>query len=200
MGLPPPRHYVAVILAGGESRRMGLPKALLDAGGETFFVRLCRVFREAGCDVIGVTGADDRAIRDAGPSQVRWVENRDWRSGQWSSVKVGLQAALDAGAERILLHPVDVPRLRAETAGALLSALGMAEAVVPVSSGSRGHPVALTGPAARRVLSLQDVPHLEAALERLGVRELVVDDAGTTQETDTPEEYQTLFGHLPRRA
>jgi molybdenum cofactor cytidylyltransferase len=199
MGLPAARHSVAVVLAGGESRRMGLPKALLDAGGESFLGRLTRVFREAGCEVIVVTGADDRALRDAAPANVALLENRDWRSGQWSSVKLGLQAALDVGAERLLIHPVDVPRLTAASVVALLNALGSAEAAVPVSSGTRGHPVALTASAARRVLSSQDAAHLEEALGRLAVQELAVEDAGTIEEADTPEEYRALFGHAPRR-
>ena len=175
----------AIILAAGESSRMGSPKALLDAGGETFLQRLTRIFREAGCEVIVVSGAHPLAGS---------VENPDWRSGQLSSVRRGL-AATDA--ERVLVHPVDVPLVTPDTVRRVLERLGSAEAVVPTWRGTRGHPLGLTAQAVRKVQAWNDLPHLEGALLRLAAVELAVVDPGVVRSANTPAEYQALFGRPP---
>ena len=48
----------AILLAAGESRRMGSPKALLHYRGQTFIERICTAFLTAGVDeLIVVLGA-----------------------------------------------------------------------------------------------------------------------------------------------
>jgi CTP:molybdopterin cytidylyltransferase MocA len=186
----------AIILAAGESRRMGMPKALLDAGGVSFLVRLARVFVQADCSVWIVTGATPLT----GPSGVAAVENASWRDGQWSSARVGLRAALAAGADRLLVHPVDVPLISPDTARALLSALTHSPAVVAAYRGAGGHPLGLTAASAQALLDAPDLPHLEAGLQRVDARLLDVDDPAVLQEVDTPEEYRALFGRAPQRS
>jgi CTP:molybdopterin cytidylyltransferase MocA len=185
---------LAVILAAGESRRMGLPKALLDAGGETFAARLARVFTEAGCEVLIIVGADAATLRPRLPP-VRIVENAGWSAGQFSSVRVGLG---EAQARAVLVHPVDVPLVRPETVTAVLAALGSSAAVVPTHHGASGHPLGLAAEAVERIVEWNDVPHLEAAVARLNATRLEVPDPAILQEADTPQEYQALFGRPPR--
>jgi molybdenum cofactor cytidylyltransferase len=190
---------VAVILAAGESRRMGLPKALLDAGGETFVGRLCAVFRKAGCDVLVVVGAEAARIRAALPTEATAVENPSWREGQFSSARVGVAAALDAGAEAVLIHPVDIPLVTSQTIRRLLEGLaGSLAAVVPVYASRKGHPLALAAAGARALLASPEAAHLEAALDTLRVEGLPVDDPGVCEEADTPADYEAMFGKPPR--
>jgi molybdenum cofactor cytidylyltransferase len=186
----------AIILAAGESRRMGMPKALLDAGDASFLARLARVFAEADCSVWVVTGDTPLPpLKGVAP-----VENPGWREGQWSSAQVGLRAALAAGAERLLIHPVDVPLISPDTARVVLAALTRLPAVVASYRGTGGHPLGLTAASARVLLEAADLPHLEAGLQRVDARPLDVDDPAVLQEVDTPAEYQALFGRAPRLA
>jgi CTP:molybdopterin cytidylyltransferase MocA len=169
---------------------MGFPKALLDAGGETFAARLARVFAEAGCEVLIVVGAEAASLRPRLPP-VRTVENAGWSAGQLSSVRVGLREARQSA---VLVHPVDVPLVRPDTIARVIAALGSTAAVVPMYRGTPGHPVGLAAEAVERILGWSDVPHLEAAVARLGVTRLEVPDPEILQEADTPDEYQALFG------
>src|SRR6185503_1697115 len=110
--------------AAGEGRRMGLPKALLRyRGAESFLAHLAAVFSEASCEVMAVVGAEAERVQAAHPG-LRAVLNPHWPEGQLSSVHAGLKAALQAGAELIVVHPVDMPDRRAETVTSLCRAVG----------------------------------------------------------------------------
>lgn len=176
---------------------MGVSKALLDAGGATFLEVLSRTFEEAGCRVLAVIGADAATVR-ARHGSAWLVENAAWQRGQFSSAKVGLSAALDAGADVVLVHPVDAPLLRADTVRVVLAATGGHGGAVPVHRGRPGHPLALTRKAAERVLA-GDAPHLEAAQRGLDVVRVDVDDSGVVEDVDTTEAYEKAFGRPPKR-
>ena len=95
---------LAVILAGGQSRRMGVPKALLAAGpGLSFLTLLVETFHAAGIPSLVVLGAHAPEIR-AAHAEVPFVINPHWPEGQLSSVRVGLRAALFQGAQGVLVN------------------------------------------------------------------------------------------------
>ncbi|MGA2134213.1 MAG: nucleotidyltransferase family protein [Bryobacteraceae bacterium] len=143
-----------LILAAGESRRMGSPKALLDYRGETFLDRLIGLF--AGCcsPVIAVLGAQAEEIR-AGlrrSDEARVVENPDFRAGQLSSMQCGLRA-VPAEAERVLFTLVDHPAVSPDTLTALVVAPA-APLCIPCYGGRRGHPILFSKALLREFLAL----------------------------------------------
>ena len=83
----------AVILAGGASRRMGSPKALLPYAGETFVDRLIGVFQSVCDSVIVVLGHEADAIRSGVRRKASFVFNPDHELGQLTSLQCGLRAA-----------------------------------------------------------------------------------------------------------
>src|SRR3954468_1894280 len=116
----------ALILAAGESTRMGTPKALLpDADGRTFVARIVRAFASAGItDIVIVTGSQHDAIEaavaaDRPPVTPRFVRNPDPARGQLSSLWTGLDA-IAADAEGVLMTLVDVPMVHASTIRAVV--------------------------------------------------------------------------------
>jgi len=135
---------VAIVLAAGEGRRMGGPKALLRLGETTFLAHACRLLARPGvASVVAVLGAEaDRVRAEAGvPARVTVVVNERWRKGMLTSVWAGLDAAEALGGEAVLLHPVDHPYVDTATIDAVLGALGGgAEIAVPSHDGRRGHP------------------------------------------------------------
>ena len=134
----------AVVLAAGEGRRLGGPKALAMLGAQPVATAALRAFERP--DVarrVLVLGAAAERIADTldirGETAV--VVNGRWREGMLTSVQSGLDAADALGAEALLLHPVDNPLVAPETVGAVIQALaGGARIAVPSHAGRRGHP------------------------------------------------------------
>ena len=134
---------VAIILAAGEGRRLGGPKALLPIGGTTFGARACALFGGAGAPVVVVLGAQEERVRaDAGlPPEATVAVNPRWREGMLTSVWCGLDAASALGADAVLLHPVDNPLVAPATIEGVLAALARGATIaVPTHAGRRGHP------------------------------------------------------------
>ena len=113
----------AIILAAGESRRLGRPKQLVLWHGETLLDRAVRVAREADCSpVVVVLGASFDEVRAGCRLEgALVVVNESWREGMASSVRAGI-AALEPFASNLrgaLLLVCDQPAVTAEHLKAL---------------------------------------------------------------------------------
>jgi nicotine blue oxidoreductase len=193
----------AVVLAAGEGRRIGRPKALLPLGGTTFLAHVCRLFAGAGArDVVAVLGAEADRVRAAAgiPEGVCVVVNDRWRDGMLTSVWRGLDEAEALGAEAVLLHPVDHPLVDPETVASVCAALEKGAAIaVPTAEGRRGHP----GGFARALFAELRAAPLDrgarAVLDADAARVVhVAGDPGCRAGIDTPADYAARFGTLPR--
>ena len=190
----------AIILAAGEGKRMGMPKALLEyEKGKSFLRALATTFGKAGCDVLAVVGHCAQDVRDNTPD-VRMVENDAWRDGQLSSARAGLRAALDDGADVILVHPVDMPAVRTSTLKTLLTKTDGTDAIVPEFEGAAGHPLVLTRAGAEKILSAQGTATLEEAVSRLQLRRVQTKDPGVVVNVNSPDVYERIFGSAPKLA
>jgi len=193
---------VAIILASGEARRLGHSKALVEhEGGKSFLQSLASTFGKAGCSVLAVLGKDAEVVREQHPA-IHLVENERWRDSQFSSVRAGLDAALEEGADVVLLHPVDMPAVRATTLKTLLKALGESlEGLRPEFDGAPGYPLILSRAAAERLRETDTgETQLEGAVRGLNLRRISVKDPGVIVNINTPETYERLFGSAPKLA
>jgi molybdenum cofactor cytidylyltransferase len=189
----------AIILAAGEGRRMGGPKALLRAGDETFLARVARLLSRPGVTtVLAVTGhqAARVAAEAALPPGVRLVENPAYGEGMLSSILCGLAAAEADGAEAVLIHPVDHPLVEPETVDAIAAALaGGAVIAVPSHEGRRGHPGGFSRAAWP---ALRGAPPQQGARAVLAAHpewvEHVPGGPGCIAGVDLPEDYRRLLG------
>jgi CTP:molybdopterin cytidylyltransferase MocA len=126
-----------VVLAAGEGRRYGRPKALVELDGERLVDRAARLARDGGCTpVVVVAGAVPLVVADA-----TVVDNPRWPSGMGSSLRAGL-AALPDSASAVVVLLVDTPWLDQRAVRRLVAAHGAgAELAVATYGGTRGHPV-----------------------------------------------------------
>ncbi len=181
-----------VVLAAGQSTRMGAPKALLRKGVETSLGRIVRTARAAGAKpVVVVLGAHKWWVQHATAREItgaRIVVNPRPEAGRTSSLKVALAAAGDPDVT--LVWPVDHPDVTTDTIRALLAAAGPDRVAVPTYAGRRGHPVALGRAAAREAAALGDDAPLHDVVHRDPARvvEVRVTDAGVVADLDTPED------------
>jgi molybdenum cofactor cytidylyltransferase len=187
--------FVAILLAAGESRRMGYPKPLLKLGSHTFIEILTNAMLQSTARLIVVVGAHASAIRSAIPADPRIavVDNPNYLRGQLSSIKAALaRVGPDAGA--VLIHLSDHPMVRAETFAAVMDGYRRFGKPIVIAryQGRRGHPVLF----ARTVFG-----ELAAAPEDQGARVVVdadparvayvdVDDPGVLTDLDTPEDLE----------
>lgn len=181
----------AILLAGGASRRMGRPKALLEFQGERFLDRLIRIYTPRVDRVIVVLGHQADEIHAAlRPSRAEFVRNPDPERGQFSSLQTGLAAS---AAEAVLFQPIDYPAVAASTLDELLAAgPGFA---IPRYAGERGHPILLDRPLMDALLALpataqaRDVTRAQYGRARF----VDVDDAGIVTDIDAPADYEQLL-------
>jgi molybdenum cofactor cytidylyltransferase len=219
---------VGVLLAAGASTRMGRAKALVTCGAESFVAHGVRNLWSACDSVVVVLGADAARIRrriedefvrlvqgggfecelhaaqrhHAKHLEVRFVVNRQWRKGMYTSVRLGLAAAVKLRPAAVLVLPVDHPHVRAATVLDLGMVMAQAihaarhprtravfsYALVPRHRGRRGHPIALSAALARAVARDRAAEHLGDAVRRNArlVGYLDVRDAGVTRNVNRP--------------
>ncbi len=190
-----------VILAAGESRRMGFPKALLRYRDETFLDTLIRLFAARCQPVIVVLGANAERIREGTRRPATFAINADYQRGQTSSMQCGLRAVPD-GAEGVLFTLVDHPAVAAATLDALVDGPGPEVRMqrplvrVPRHAGRRGHPIWF---GRELIAEFLELPENGAAREIVRSHAaqtefLDVDDAGILADIDDAEAYGRLTG------
>jgi molybdenum cofactor cytidylyltransferase len=185
-----------IVLAAGESTRMGRPKALLDFDGRACLDLVLDAVRSAGRPIV-VLGPNHEEIRrrvDLGAVDI--VLNLDVDSGQTSSLQAALRR-LPAGSAAFLMTPVDVPLVRISEVDALLQAWktgtgrGMS-LYVPSHAMKRGHPILCSRELADEFLALPPGASARDVLHRRPDRIAYVEvpDAYVLMDMDTPEDYR----------
>lgn len=177
------RPLVAVILAAGESRRMGTPKALLPYRGKTFIEHLLEITRQPRIAARRIVlGAHLDQIRAKLPGEAASiVVNPDWRQGQLSSIQAAIRTVAADETAGLVLCPVDHPLFSPKLIAQLIDAFDSTGQliVLPVYHGRRGHPV---------IFAASLYPELLAASPAIGAREVVWAHATELHEVPTEEE------------
>ncbi len=190
-----------IILAAGESRRMGFPKALLRYRDETFLDTLIGLFTTRCQPVIVVLGAHSDRIRERTLRPATFVFNPDYQRGQTNSMQCGLRA-VPADTEGVLFTLVDHPAVAPATLDALL-----AEPTpqvcdpdplirVPRHAGRRGHPIWFGRDLIAEFLALPEKGAAREVVRGHAAQTgfLDVDDAGILADIDNAEAYGRLTG------
>lgn len=122
----------AVILAGGEGRRIGGNKPLRQLAGRSLVDRAIEIARGYASDVAIAVGAADRLPGTGIPHLLD--READW--GPLAGLAAGLQFASDRACDLLLTLPCDCPFLPADLAARLTGALDSASnAAIPSQRG-----------------------------------------------------------------
>jgi molybdenum cofactor cytidylyltransferase len=185
----------AVVLAAGESRRMGTPKQLLPFGDRTILECVVDTLLTAGVgEVIVVLGhLADRVRAVIGNRPVSVVENASYRQGMLSSVKCGVRA-VGAGCDAVLFALGDQPHIAAAVVRELMGRYrqGAAGIVIPRYGSKKGHPIILNVPRYREaILHLPDDVGLNALIQEHTDDVCLIDMAteDIIRDIDYPEDY-----------
>ena len=176
-----------VLLAAGEGKRLGTPKALVELGGRRLVDRGADLLREGGtAPVLVVTGAVPVTVPGA-----TVVPNPDWRTGMGSSLAAGLRA-LPGDCAAAVIALVDQPLIGPEVVRRLLAAYQAgAELAVAAYGGQARNPVLLARGHWPGVLAAAEGdagarPYLRAHAGLVTLVECA--DIGSPDDVDTPED------------
>jgi molybdenum cofactor cytidylyltransferase len=193
---------VAVILAAGESSRMGRPKALLLIEGVRFIERIVNALKSTHVGrIVVVLGHHAEEMRQKiADLPVEVVINPDYQRGQLSSLVAAIRS-LDSShtpekIDGILVHLVDHPYLSPALVNSMIDRFYETKKLIvaPRYRGRRGHPVIFSRSLFSELLNTPLDQGAKAVVHahRKDTLEIDTEDEGVTIDIDTPEEYRQL--------
>lgn len=193
------QHYsgepAIILLAAGNSSRMGEPKQLLEIGGKSLVYRAAETAIRTGWKpVIVVTGAYPAEIEKVlAGLELDLVNNPDWRSGMAGSIKTGLNRALqiDPALEAAVLMVCDQPHVTPDLLQQLLLTRRVSsEPVVASAYGEAlGTPALFDRAVFPQLLALEGEAGAKKLIRALGSRIAQVDFPQGEIDIDTPADY-----------
>jgi molybdenum cofactor guanylyltransferase len=186
-----------IILCGGQSKRMGKPKAWLPIGGKIMLPRVVGLLGEAVSPIV-VVAAQEQNLPPL-PSEVKIVRDEEQGRGPLQGLAAGL-AAFESCVDAAYASSCDAPFLRPAFVRRMIELLGDRQICVPLV-GAYHHPLAavyrlevldavrklLSGNCLRPSFLFDAVPTRVAQAEELSD----VDPAfETLRNLNTPEDYE----------
>jgi len=175
-----------LVLAGGEGKRWGGPKAFAQLDdGRTFLEACAATLREARVSPIVATlppGTEDPRI-----DKLEAVALPEPGMEMFASLRAGLLRLIDEPRWlKVTVLPVDHPLVRPETVAEL--AMVEESAAIPSFTGKHGHPVCLTRSVVEGIVVGRMIgPTLREVLREVGAVSVPVDDRGVIANCNTPQ-------------
>lgn len=193
--------FAGVILAAGQSKRMGTPKAFLKWENSTFVETIVSRLKEAGVAGVFVvtrseTQAKTRALLQTTGAMV--LPNDDpVDEGPISSIKVALRSVGDE-CWGIVVCPVDHPGVDRATYATLLQEAhdNPGQIIVPVCQGKVGHPVIFPAEVFNDLKAVRRGKGADAVIQEQAHRvvRVKVSDLDVLRDIDTREDYESATG------
>lgn len=185
----------AIVLAAGESRRMGCQKLLLPFGRTTVIGHVVdEVLRselDAVCVVVGHEGK--RISKELSSRQVTIVTNPDYKLGMLSSVRCGLRA-LPQQCDKVFVALGDQPGVTSELVNQMIQSSSTTEKgiLVPVYRGKHGHPILCSTRHRDEIMASFDNTGLRGLLQAHpdDIFELTVSTPAILSDIDFPDDYR----------
>ena len=187
----------AILLAAGESNRMGQPKQLMPFGQITIVERtIDNLLNSAVSETIVVLGYKDEEIRKTiAGKPIKIAINPDYQQGMSTSIIAGLKQ-VDKRARAVLIALGDQPFVNSQTITSLVEAFiaNNRGILIPVYQGRRGNPVIFAIEYKGELLNLKgDVGGREIIKRHPDdVLEVAVNCEGVLLDIDTMENYTPI--------
>ena len=199
------KEIAPVILAAGDSSRMGYPKAILPLRNDTFVGRILSTLTRAGLTAPRIVLGRDagRITPGIADQRIRPLINPNPEQGQLSSMKLALKD-LEQDCVACLFWPVDQPGIKEEVVRRLVQLFRDSGALIalPTYKGRRGHPAIFGRGIFQELLQTpieagpKDLVRRHAAQTAL----LPCNEPGVVEDIDTPEEYFRFTGETLKDA
>jgi len=185
----------AIVLAAGQSRRMGVQKLLLPFGSKTVISHIVDQLTASSVEevqvIVGCHGK--RVSRELSGRPVSIANNSNYKSGMLSSVRCGLHA-MTQQCRAVLVILGDQPSVTTKLIDQMLKKYASTEKqiLVPLYQGKRGHPIMFSASYCEEILTHYDNVGLRGLLHahKDDIFELSVTASGVLSDMDYPEDYQ----------
>lgn len=187
-----------LVLAAGESSRMGADKALLMYRGRSFLESIISSLRQAGISrVVVVLGYHAEEIQqDIDLVTVEVVVNQDYRRGQTTSLQTGLRVLAANAPDGVVVCLVDHPAISPDTVRTLIQRFKSAckPVIIPQLNGKHGHPVLVGRELFAQIAALGPDKGVDTVIHkhRDQTEFVEVSDPGILIDVDDPESYVRL--------
>ncbi len=183
----------AILLAAGESSRMGRAKQLLDFGGKPLLRHSAEVALAAGCrPVVVVLGARAESLLPAlAGLAVEISVNERWEEGMGTSIQAGLRALEEHDVAGAILMLADQPFVSAEFLSGLTARhRETSKSIIAASyQGAAGVPVFFARGAFPLLLALKPGQGCKGVILANHADAQLVDCPEAAIDIDTPEDY-----------
>jgi molybdenum cofactor cytidylyltransferase len=188
----------AILLAAGESRRMGQPKALLPFKETTFIAQIVAQLHAAPIvELLVVLGPHQTAIRAQLPHTVTTIDNPNYHQGMTSSLQTALRT-ISATSKGFLLSLVDQPHISSTVITQLITTFCQTSAgiVKPQYQQQSGHPIIVARRYVDEILQLPPDQGLNTVLRQYPADTyyLPIDSSTIIEDIDTPSDYEQYLG------
>lgn len=184
----------AVVLAAGESKRMGFPKMLLPFNGKPILSVVLKTVIDSGINyIIVVLGhKSEKLIPLVESTTADYCINHNFQNGMLSSVICGIRHCRQQ-ADAIMIFSGDQPLITVDAINLLIDSYKKTdkEIIIPVFDGKRGHPVLIGSTLIGEIEKLDPEIGLRGLSQEYSyeVLEVVSNDQGIIKDFDTYEEY-----------
>jgi molybdenum cofactor cytidylyltransferase len=191
----------AIILAAGESKRMGVPKMFLIFNGKTMLENvIANVTASEVNNTIVVLGAEkDSLIELVGKSDVLYCYNDKFKEGMLSSVKCGFKN-LPSDYKAVLVFQGDQPFITPGSINTVIKAYLFSGKgiVIPTYQKKRGHPLLIDIKYRGEIEKLCSSKGLRSLADKFSddVLEVDTDESGILRDFDTYEEYEMEINQI----
>ena len=191
-------NYSAIILAAGESSRMGSSKSFLKYNEHELFIQhIISEYINFGCNsIIVVTNVTDAKwfIDNANilPKNLFILINHHPEWHRFYSLKLAAREAIKN--DYVFLHNVDNPFVNVDVLIELMANRQEAEYIIPEYKGKGGHPILISQKVIHDIVKEnQDQIHLKDFLNRHIKKKVVVEDEKILVNINNIDEYKSYF-------
>jgi len=189
-----------LLLAAGGSSRMGQPKPLLPWGEKSLLHHQIDILKQLGCPISVVLGSAAEAIqRQSDFSEIRCIENPDWKTGMGTSIATGVSAIAKAHPDYlgILIALVDQPLVGIDHFSNLVKAFETQNENIIVSQAKDGQwsaPVLFDRNYCPELMALSGDRGAMPVVRKHSKNVKLIQCQNSLEDVDTPEKYRELLG------
>jgi molybdenum cofactor cytidylyltransferase len=188
-----------IIIAAGESKRLGIPKQLLPWQGKILIEYVIHIIEKCNVNPIHVVLGSyyDQIASVIKLPGVKIINNEDWKAGKGTSISLGIRS-LPEKVKAAFIFVVDQPYLNDKLINALLKLYKTkkVDIVAPFVHGIQANPVLFNQLVFQELISLKGEQGGREIFKKYRFEKLIWDDEKILLDIDSYEDYQKLINSV----